>query len=64
MTTLPYVYMILVDEDMGSDDYTDEEFMLKAHNDLTGKVFSIKHFQDWLNYEDEDKNNYYIRFIQ
>ena len=55
------VYMILVD-DTGSDDYTDEEFIKLAEEQ--GTVFTLKGFQDFYNYEDFDSQNYYIRFIQ
>ena len=55
------VYMIEVDEECGSDDYTDEDFMTLAEKQ--GTVYSLKRFQDEFNYTENISQSYYIRFI-
>lgn len=56
------VYMIQVEEDMGSDNYTDEEFMDIAEEQ--GTVYSLKGFQDAFNYSDNINSSYYIRILK
>jgi len=56
------VYMILVEEDIGSDDYSDEEFIETAKQ--RSSVYTLKEFQDLFNYDYTiDLENYYIRII-
>lgn len=60
MTKEIKVFVITAD-DLGSDDYTDEEFMTKAEEQ--GTVYSLKGFQDAFNYEEVMDFNKYIRII-
>lgn len=55
------IYMVKVDENKGSDDYTDKEFVKLAEEQ--GTIFGLKGFQDWYNYEPQDYENYYIRIL-
>lgn len=62
MTIEMRAYLIRVEDDNGSDDYDDEEFMTLAEEQ--GTVMTLKEFQDWYNYEHEvDREDYYLRFI-
>jgi hypothetical protein len=54
------IYMIPVDE-MGSDDYTDEQFISIAEQ--AGTVYSLKGFQDAFNYTEDISLDNYIRII-
>jgi hypothetical protein len=57
-----YAYLIPVEDDCGSDDYSDKEFQEIARR--KGNVFTLSEFQDWYNYESEVvREDWYVRFF-
>ncbi len=55
-------YLIKVEDDNGSDDYTDAQFQNLAYEQ--GTVYTLKELQDWYNYEETvNREDYYLRFM-